>query len=111
MGSSSRWIVGIAQVRPREVRGLLGSPEGDEDQLFGGGVGGPGPKRPCNVEVRAWTTSATVEGSATCKGREATAGAADAHATIAAHVAVAMWSQPPGDEFVSDAKAPPCAGL
>ena len=74
-------------------------------------MGGPSAKRPCSVELEATATTPRAAGIATSRDVERTAGATDAHATIAAHAPRGICSQAPSDASVRDAMAPAVAGL
>src|SRR6266496_2069921 len=84
-------VVGALQVRPRPVRGLEPSPEGEEDQLLGGGAGGPRTSRPWTVATDGATTTATTETSATRAGDDTRAPVTEAQSIIVAHAQPTLW--------------------
>src|SRR6266496_5124773 len=102
-------VVGALQVRPRPVRGLEPSPEGEEDQLLGGGAGGPRTSRPWTV---ATDGDATVEitGTIVTRARDDTrAPVTEAQPIIVAQAEPTLWSHP-GAGWVKIETVPALAG-
>src|SRR6266571_1795415 len=96
------------QVRPRRVRGLEPSPEGDGNQLLGGGAGGPRTNRPWRIEAKAAGTTVSRDVTATRARGDARAEVTAAQPTIVVHAEPRLWSQP-ADDVVSNSAAPALA--